>query len=396
MTSSATVDKPFGELVRLRVALSLICLVNGACVAAWAALIPSIKEAFALNEVQLGSLIVFLGIGALVTMPVSGWAVNRWGCRTLVAIAGVLHCVALALIPFALRVELVALSLLLLGITDGLVAVALNTEVVRAEKLSGRALMSSVHAFFNLGGIVGAGGISLLLKTSWPLPASVLVFCVLASVVFVSQSLPLQGAQEATPVDGEEKAGRFRLNSTVMLIGLLCFVALLSEGAVMDWSAVYLQTVRGFDASAAVLGYACFSAAMLAGRFSGDYFRNRYGAVAVLRCGAGLAALGFLVAVWPGWSMGGLPGFFLVGLGTANILPVLYSAAGHLPGMKAQQILPVVTAIGLVGLLSGPAVLGFVAHATNLSIALAGVAVLLVGLMLAAKIVLKNENVTEK
>jgi predicted MFS family arabinose efflux permease len=171
------------------------------------------------------------------------------------------------------------------------------------------------------------------------------------------------------------------------LLGLLCFVSFLAEGAMLDWSAVFLRDFRGVAPASAGFGYACFSVAMALGRLTGDRFVGRYGPEWAVRIGAALAAAGFLlVACVSGVAMS-LAGFVLIGLGASNIVPVMFSAAGRLPGTPPAIAIATATTLGYAGLLSGPALIGFVAHASSLPLAFAGVAGLLVLVGLSARIV---------
>jgi predicted MFS family arabinose efflux permease len=163
----------------------------------------------------------------------------------------------------------------------------------------------------------------------------------------------------------------------VLLLGLLCFISFLAEGAMLDWSAVFLREFRGFDAATAGIGYAGFSVAMALVRLVGDRVVTRIGPVLTVRLGAGLAAAGFLLATLVAWPPAALLGFVLVGFGAANIVPVMFGAAGRLPGASPEISLATVTMLGYAGLLSGPALIGFLAQASSLAVALATVAGLL-------------------
>ncbi|MFI4959408.1 MAG: MFS transporter, partial [Lysobacterales bacterium] len=169
--------------------------------------------------------------------------------------------------------------------------------------------------------------------------------------------------------------------------GVLCFVSFLAEGSMLDWSAVLLRDFRGFSAASAGIGYACFSVAMAAGRLAGDWVIARLGPVWTVRVGASLAAAGFLLAAMAPWSPVSLLGFVLIGLGASNIVPVMFSAAGRSPGSAPAISIATVTTLGYAGLLSGPALIGFVAHASNLPMALGVVAGMLLLVAGAAPIV---------
>jgi predicted MFS family arabinose efflux permease len=175
-------------------------------------------------------------------------------------------------------------------------------------------------------------------------------------------------------------------SATVLLLGVLCLVVFLAEGAMLDWSAVFLRSVRGFDISGAGLGYAAFSVAMATGRLLGDRITTALGPLRVVRYGGLVAASGFALATLLPWAVTSLAGFVLVGLGASNIVPVLFSAAGRAPGTTPGISIATVTALGYSGMLAGPAVIGFVANASGLPIALFGIAVLLIGVSASAAV----------
>ena len=185
-----------------------------------------------------------------------------------------------------------------------------------------------------------------------------------------------------------ERHARFRVpDGAVLLLGFLCMVVFLAEGAMLDWSAVFLRFSRGFDPSVAGLGYAAFSVAMAVGRLLGDRITASLGATTIVRAGSLIAAAGFFLATMLPWGPMALVGFALVGIGASNIVPVLFSAAGRQVSTSPGIAIATVTSLGYAGMLAGPAVIGFVAHASSLSIALGGVASLLLVVSLCASIV---------
>ncbi|CAM5565254.1 hypothetical protein [Rhodanobacter lindaniclasticus] len=173
----------------------------------------------------------------------------------------------------------------------------------------------------------------------------------------------------------------------VLVLGLLCFISFLAEGAMLDWSAVFLREFRGFDVATAGIGYAGFSVAMALVRLAGDRIVTRLGPVLTVRLGACVAAGGFLLAALVAWPPAALIGFALIGLGAANIVPVMFGAAGRLLGASPGISIATVTTLGYAGLLSGPALIGFLAQASSLPVALAAVAGLLLLTAASARLV---------
>jgi len=362
----------------------LIFLVSGIGMAAWAPMVPYAKARLGLDDAQLGLMLLAFGGGSMASMPFVGWLSHRFGNRRVIVASGWLLCLALPVLALAPNVAVLTAALLYFGVMLGAVDVAMNAHAVEVERRDGRVLMSGFHGLFSLGGLAGAAGMSALLALGLPLPlAALAVSALLAALV-----LYLRGGLLPN-VDGAA-AGHapFRMpHGAVLLLGLLCFVSFVAEGSMLDWSAVFLRDFRGFAPSTAGIGYACFSVAMALGRLTGDRLIQRIGPVWAVRVGAGLAATGFALAASVPWPGASLSGFVLVGLGASNIVPVMFSAAGRLPGSSPAIAIAAVTMLGYAGLLSGPALIGFISRLASLPLALAVVAGLLLLVAASARIV---------
>ncbi|SFB23121.1 Fucose permease [Collimonas sp. OK607] len=360
-----------------RLSTRLAFLTAGLAMAAWAPLVPYVKARLGLGEAELGLLLLCLGVGSLLAMPLTGVLAARLGCRRVVLIAGGLATVLLPCLSLAASSWQLAIALFLFGAAIGTLDVAMNIQAVMVEKASGGALMSGFHGMFSVGGFVGAGGMALLLWSGLsPYWASVAAAVIVATVLAAASPHLLR---EPEPRTG---GALFVLpHGAVIFIGVLCFIVFLVEGAILDWSALFLTATRGLDASQGGLGYAAFAIAMTSGRLTGDRIVRRFGGKRVLLLGGLFAAGGFFVAIFAPTASIALLGFVLVGLGASNIVPILFSAAGSQTAMPASLAIAAITTIGYAGILAGPALIGFVAHATSLSVAFAGLgcALLLVG-----------------
>lgn len=228
-----------------------------------------------------------------------------------------------------------------------------------------RTLMSGFHGLFCVGNIVSALLVSGLLGVGLSPFAAVAVLAVVALLLLSTLGRWMLRYGEGAGSPMFTRPSRF-----VLLLGMLCLIAFLVEGAMLDWSAVFLTTVRGMDISQAGLGYALFSVTMAIGRLSGDWLVPRLGERRVLRGGSVLAMGGMLLSVLVDSTLATLAGFILVGAGIANLVPVYCSAAGRQGAMPVALALSTVNAIGYLGILMGPAVIGFVAHLWSLSTAL--------------------------
>jgi predicted MFS family arabinose efflux permease len=364
-------------------------LLCGIAAASWAPMVPFAKARLALDKTQLGVVLLCLGVGAAVTMPLAGWVNQRHGSRVVVLISSALVCAAVPLLAVAPSPVLLGAAVALFGAALGMLDVSMNAHAVDVERLHGRPLMSGFHALYSVGGLVGPVVMSALLGAGLPLIACAAVIAALLLAIVVTQARHL-----LAPV-GDRAATRSTFtwpSSTVMLLGLSCLVLFLAEGAMLDWGAVLLSSERGVALDRAGLGYSAFSFAMVIGRLLGDRVTAALGPVRIVRYGSLIAAAGFVLACALPWATSAMAGFVLVGLGASNIVPVLFSAAGRIPGTAPGVAIATVTTFGYTGILSGPAAIGVVADALSLPLALGGVAVLLVAVSAGASIVRRDRR----
>lgn len=364
-------------------ATRLVFLAAGIGVSAWAPMVPYAKARLGLDDATLGLVLLAFGGGSMVSMPLVGFLTHRFGSRKVIVAGGLLTCLALPLLTLAPDALALAMALLYFGAALGAVDVAMNAHAVEVERRAGRPLMSGFHGLFSIGGLAGAAGMSLLLAAgaSLTLAAGVVSMLLLAVVLTQWPSL-------LDEVAGAARRAAFRMpRGLVLLLGVLCFISFLAEGSMLDWSAVLLRDFHGFPAASAGIGYAVFSVAMALGRLTGDRAVARFGPVLAVRAGACVAAAGFLFAALLAWPWAAPAGFVLVGLGAANIVPVMFGAAGRLPGASPGIAIATVTTLGYLGLLCGPALVGFAAHAIGLPLALAGVGAMLLLTAASAKVV---------
>lgn len=341
--------------------------------AAWAPLVPFAKTRLNLDDGSLGLLLLCIGAGSMLAMPLTGFLTGKFGCRQVILLAGLLLCIDLPLLAMMDSTTSMALALLLFGASLGMIDVAMNIQAVIVERASGHAMMSGFHGFFSIGGIAGAGGVSALMWLGLsPLVATLVTIFAIVLLLGVSANNLLRdsGAEEGGPM--------FVLpRGWVMFIGTLCFIMFLAEGSMLDWSALFLTTLHHVEHSQAGLGYALFSITMTLGRLNGDRLINALGRYKVLLAGSLCAALGLALAVLCNDAMLAMAGFMLVGLGASNVVPILFSAAGNQRDMPANLAIASVTTVGYAGILAGPALIGLIAQLSSLTIAFGCVAMLL-------------------
>lgn len=372
---------PGRSLRATRAALFAFFLLNGVGIASWAAHIPAVKQKFGFTDATLGLALLALALGSVGTLVFGGQLVARIGSRRTIIAAAFVFCLALPLLLLAPSTPLLFAVLPIFGACIGAMEVAINVQAVAIEARYGRPIMSTFHALFSVGGLLGAALASLTLALGVA-PGAHLVAVGLGLAALTAFSLPhLLPADDAAPGDSPA----FVLPTGPLLgLSLLAFFCLVAEGAMADWSAVYLRDTLGTDPAFAASGYAAFSVAMAAGRFGGDALRARFHAVTLVRASGVLAAAGLGVALLVGQPVAALVGLACVGLGLANIVPVLFTAAGQTPGIAPGMGIAAVASVGYFGFLLGPPVIGFVARATSLTSGLGLVAVLIALIALCA------------
>jgi predicted MFS family arabinose efflux permease len=353
-----------------RVSTRLAFLAAGMAMSAWAPLVPFAQARTGVEAGQLGLLLLCLGIGSLCAMPLTGALAARYGCRPVVLCSGMICCAVFPFLAIAPGVVALGAALFLFGAALGTLDVAMNIQAVIVEKAYGAPLMSGFHGLFSVGGIVGAGCMTLMLWAGMGVVAASVAMAVAVALVVLAAAPHLL----REPAPGESDAPLLVLpRGSVVFIGALCGVVFLAEGAVLDWSAVFL-TGAGLPSAQGGLGYAAFACAMTLGRLNGDRIVGHWGGRAVLLAGGLTAAAGFFAALLAPSPWLALGGFVLIGLGASNVVPVLFSAAGRQTDMSASMAISAITTIGYAGILAGPALIGFVAHAASLHLAFGALA----------------------
>lgn len=392
MTLSASEkDTRVMSLRAARLAVVTMFFVNGAAFANWAPRIPTVQQRLDLSTGALGLALLGMPVGSILTMPLTGWLIARWGSRPVVRAAALLFCAALPLPALAPNPLLLFLALVVFGAGSGSMDVAMNAQGIAVERLYGRPIMSSFHGMYSLGGLAGAAVAGIVVTFGVDIVPHLLVAALVLCVAAALASLWLLPSS----VDVADEGMTFFAWPTPALLGLgiVAFCSMLGEGAMADWSAVYLHRTLAASAGLAAAGYAAFSLTMAAGRFVGDWINQHVGPVMVLRLGGALAAIGLGVSLILAFPAIALVGFACVGAGLSSIVPIAFSAAGHTPGMASGTALAAVSTTGYLGFLVGPPVIGFAAGVLTLRGSLGFVVLLCLLIVLLAPSV-RHKDVT--
>ena len=358
-----------------RLAVNLIFMVNGFIYANWIARLPRVQEIYQLNNQALGLVLLFVSMGAISSMPFTGWLIHKNSSRTITLCGAVAFCLLVPGIPLLPEVWQVRILFYLVGVSAGLLDVAMNAQAVLVEQKYQKPIMSSFHALFSVGMMLGAGSGALFAKFEVSLFAhliSIVGVC-LVLVLWAARHLIRDTPQAATTAEGAS----FRLPTKAILnVGIIAFCGMTGEGAIADWSSNYMENVAKANEALAPIALAAFSLAMTIGRLFGDRIRESLGDKRLLIYSGCISFVGLAVALAFPVPYLIIIGFLIIGFGLAAVVPIAYSIAGNAPGLPPGVGLSMVTTVGYAGFLFGPPIIGFLADWQTLRVALLFIAFL--------------------
>ena len=374
----------FSATAPARFATRLTFFTAGFVMACCAPLFPFIKDNVGADETQFGLLLLCFGLGSIIAMPLTGFVAARKGPRSMVLLGGFGLIILLPTLTIAETPFILGSFLFLFGASLGTIDVAMNIHGVAVEAEEKRSLMSSFHAQFSIGGLFGAGLMTLLLSVGVPLVLTAAIgatLALLAMLLTIPRLLHVKVADQSTFVFP---------HGIVLLLGLLAAIAFLVEGAVLDWGALLVIERQLTAPQSAGVGYILFSAAMVIARLTGDLIVAALGELWVLILGGIVTILGIATVLLATLPLVALVGFVLIGLGSANLVPIFFSVAGRQTVMPASLAIASITTIAYSGVLVGPVMIGFAADLTSLPIAFWLLTLLVAVVPITAYLVVKN------
>lgn len=334
--------------------------INGVAFGGWAALIPRVTARLNADEGAFGLMLLGMGIGAVLAMAFSGRLIAKFGAGPLIRLSIAVFLASYVAVSIASTWTLFVAALLLFGAAGGLMDVAMNAYAADVEVRMNWRVMASFHGMWSIGGLAGAAAVSAMLAIVTDLAQALILSGLLLLLFLACQHnlIPLRRS------DGGKASAKFAINRIALALGILAAICFSAEGAVRDWSSLFLANEIRAGIDRAGWGFAAFSAAMALCRLSGDWLRLRFGEQVVIMVSCAVAVVGFLAAVLLDHYLLVVAGFALAGLGLSNIVPILISAAGrsHAPGPS----IAFVVSFGYAGYLASPPVLGFIAAHSSL------------------------------
>jgi predicted MFS family arabinose efflux permease len=348
-----------------RAATFLVFFLNGAMIGTWVGNIPFVQERLDVSKGTIGIALLCMAAGAMIAMPLTGQVLDRRSSATVTRVAALVYLPLMALPVFAPSPVLLGAALVIFGAANGAMDVSMNAHGVAVERTLGRPIMSSLHAGWSFGGLAGSGGVALAVA----LGLEPRIEAVIASALLWLAAIGITARLGTASAHSEHGSSGFALPSRgVLLIGALCFLVMVTEGAMGDWSGIYLKHDLGADASAAATGFAGFSLGMALARLSGDGIARRWGSGRLLSAGMALVTVSLGATLLIADPAIAVIGFALIGIGIANAVPLLFSAAGRVP--PSGPSLAAVFTVGYTGFIVGPPLIGVLADATSLPTAL--------------------------
>ena len=374
----------FNEGSKARIATNILFFLNGLSFASWASRIPDVKENLKLGDAALGTVLFAMPIGSLSALPVAGIIISKYGSRNIALFSMLFYLISMPLLGNANSTIQLAIALFLFGFGGDLLNIAMNVQAVNVEKIQQRSIMSSFHAIFSVGFMIGAvlGGFigSLSISVFKHLSIMGVADLIIVAIIFRFLIKSDQQTDKAQPL--------FALpDRELVLLGIIAFCGMLSEGAMADWSTLYYKQVLNSSGGFSTAGFTAFSVMMVVGRVFGDKIVNNFGLRKTLLINCLIVFIGMFVALILVNPVSVVIGFGITGLGLSTIVPLIYSEAGHSKTMSAGVALAAITTVGMGGFLLGPVLIGFLSEFSSLRIALSSLIILgLLGAFLTTKI----------
>lgn len=361
--SLGTAENLFTNRRKIRIAVSLFYFGQGIAFASWASRIPIIKSQLQLSEAELGTILLMLPIGQLVTMPLSGKLVSKYGSHLVLPITAIMYGIVLCSIAFAANAWMLGACLFLLGVVGNMCNISVNTQGVLAEKIYNKPIMASFHGVWSLAGfsgaLVGLAALNLNLSTFTH-------FCFILILIVANVMVNRNNLAPPSENTVEKKTTRFKPDAMLVSLGIVGFCSMATEGAMFDWSGVYFSEIVLAPESLVIIGYASFMIMMAIGRFVGDKIISHFGRQRTLQCSGILMFAGMMLSVALPDIYSSTFGFMLVGIGVSCIVPTVYSITGTHTKIPSGVALAMVSSISYLGFLMGPPLIGYIAELFSL------------------------------
>jgi len=372
-----------------KIAVSLYFFANGLQYASWAGRIPDLQDMYHMDNRLMGFILLTHSIGAFITMPITGWLTQLYSSRTVALVSGIFFSLFFAGATLSSSYWILLASFALMGVSTGIMDIAMNAQAVEVERFYQRPIMTFFHAMFSIGMVTGGIFDSVFISQAVVVPTH---FGLISAVAILMVLVGRSGMIRDHMPEQKEKHSPFRWPTGIVLVlGIITLCCMMGEGAMSDWSTNYMRNIIATPSAYTTLGLTAFAGAMTIGRLFGDRARLRHGDYTILTLGAICSIIGMIGVLSALHYIIVILSFGLIGIGLANIVPISFSLSGNLKGISPGVGIAMVSAIGYSGFMIGPPLIGFVADAYNLRIALFILLVLFITMYL---LILRSKNNT--
>ncbi|MDU1891746.1 MAG: MFS transporter [Dysgonomonas sp.] len=364
MSDNVVIDQP---LKRIRLAVLIFYFCSGICFSSWASRIPDIKNTLGLGDAAWGTILLMIPIGQICGMTISGLLISRVGSRKILPIAIVGYAISLILVGMSSTEYALIISLIVFGFCGNFCNISVNTQAVTVEAAYHKPIMASFHGGWSLAGLTGAS-IGLLMSSIRLNPVyhfGIIGLLVVTALLLNKKYLQPDLKREKTPEEAATKK-KNKPETFLFLLGIVAFCGMAAEGAMSDWSGLYLIDVVGTPEHLAPIGLAAYMITMASGRFMIDKATQKWGRKRVIQAGGTFITIGLFTAVIFPHFITTIIAFMIIGLGTAGIVPTIYSVAGQKTRISTSIALTIVSSVSFLGFLMGPPLIGYISSATNL------------------------------
>jgi len=383
------------KLVRKRIGVAIYFFFNGFIIANWASRLPELQEFYSINNSKLGLLLLIAAFGALIAMPISGKLSAAIGSNRITQVTGFAFCIILSFLTIDKDLHLAALIFFAYGVFNGSLNVAMNIQAVNVEKLIKKSIMSSFHAIFSIGMALGAASGAIFAKFNFTLSVHLQIISVFCFALALLASFNLIEYRVGANTGRAKMPKSFRRNLLLILpFGIIGFCAMTGENVMTDWSAIYMHKVMDFSEATSALALWVYAMAMTTGRVFGDYTITKLGRRDTMKINGVLTIIGILVIIVPTFQVLPFLGFFLIGLGLANVVPIIFSMSGNIEGIDSNSGVAIATTISYTGFFVGPPAIGFLGDLYGLRMAFTFALILFVIMIVFTLFFFKNSKRT--
>ncbi|MEN9958339.1 MAG: hypothetical protein RLZZ474_583 [Bacteroidota bacterium] len=358
------------QLIKNRFSIGILFLLCGLNFATWATRIPDFKYLLHLSDAELGTVLMGLPFGSLVSLPLAGWLISKFNSRIICIVAVVLYIFIIPMISYSINSYMLFVGLFFFGMAGDILNIAMNTQVVSLEAKMNKIIMSSFHAIFSIGLMLGAILGGYISKIGYDIHNH-FYFIATLNILAIPIFYPNLIKDESQAIDeSKPKSSILHLGPYLTILALVAFCGMLCEGAMADWITLYFKEDVTTSKYATTIGFSSFALAMVIGRFTGDYISRNLGVRTILNLNGILISIGMSLTIYVPMVEFKILGCFITGLGISTIVPLIYSQAGNQKNIKPAIAIAGVSTIAYIGFLIGPVLIGYLADFFNLQSAL--------------------------